>query len=155
MISCDPAPAPDHLWTWGIALATDDPAHRPARLAGRTDVLSAIEARLDAGGGVVLTGPSGIGKTAILDAVGDAAHGRGECVLRVAGAPTERWVSFSALSDLLTQLPPARRCPARSRTSPQRSRTRPTCGCGWPGTSCSAPAGSAVRCWCSSTTHSG
>ncbi|WP_344140627.1 ATP-binding protein, partial [Luedemannella flava] len=80
-------------------------------MAGRTDVLSAIEARLDAGGGVVLTGPSGIGKTAILDAVGDAAHGRGECVLRVAGAPTERWVSFSALSDLLTQLPPGTALP--------------------------------------------
>ncbi|WP_344088028.1 AAA family ATPase [Luedemannella helvata] len=93
--------------TWGIALATDDPAHRPARLAGRTDVLLAIEARLGSGGGVVLTGPSGIGKTAILDAVADAAHERGELVLRVAGAPTERWVPFSALADLLAQLPHA------------------------------------------------
>jgi ABC-type lipoprotein export system ATPase subunit len=53
---------------------------------GRADLRAAIERQLAAGGSVVLTGPSGIGKTAVMDAVGAAVAARGERVLRV-GAP--------------------------------------------------------------------
>ena len=72
---------------------------------GRADLLAAVEGQLTAGGSVVLTGSSGIGKTAIVDAVGSAAALRGERVLRVAGAETERWISFAGLADLLSQMP--------------------------------------------------
>ncbi|WP_205718009.1 AAA family ATPase [Actinomadura soli] len=72
---------------------------------GRSALLASIEARLAANGSVVLTGPSGIGKTALLEAVGDAAAARGELVLRVAGTETERWVPCSGLAELLDQLP--------------------------------------------------
>jgi len=77
----------------------------PIRLVGRADLLAAVEVQLAAGGSVVLTGSSGIGKTAIVDALGAAAALRGERVLRVAGAETERWISFAGLADLLSQMP--------------------------------------------------
>jgi DNA-binding CsgD family transcriptional regulator len=72
---------------------------------GRADLLESVESQLAAGGSVVLTGSSGIGKTAVVDAVGAAAAARGERVLRVAGAETERWISGAGLADLLTQMP--------------------------------------------------
>ena len=40
-----------------------------------------------------------------MDAVGASAAGRGERVLRVAGAETERWISYAGLADLLGQVP--------------------------------------------------
>jgi len=40
-----------------------------------------------------------------MDAIGAAASARGERVLRAAGAETERWISYSALADLLGQVP--------------------------------------------------
>src|SRR5690606_147008 len=49
--------------------------------------------------------PSGIGKTAVMDTVGATAASRGERVLRVAGAETDRWISYAALADLLGQVP--------------------------------------------------
>ncbi len=72
---------------------------------GRADLLASIEAALAAGGSIVLTGSSGIGKTAVMDALGVTAHQRGERVLRVAGAETERWISFAGLAELLGQVP--------------------------------------------------
>jgi DNA-binding CsgD family transcriptional regulator len=72
---------------------------------GRTDLLASVESHLAAGGSIVLTGSSGIGKTAVMDAVAAAAAGRGERVLRVAGAQTERWISYSGLADLFSQVP--------------------------------------------------
>lgn len=72
---------------------------------GRADLLESVESQLAAGGSVVLTGSSGIGKTAVMDAIGSAAAARGERVLRVAGAETDRWISSSALADLLSQIP--------------------------------------------------
>jgi DNA-binding CsgD family transcriptional regulator len=72
---------------------------------GRADLLAAVEAQLAAGGSVVLTGSSGIGKTAVVDAVGALAAARGERVLRLAGAETERWISDAGLADLLSQVP--------------------------------------------------
>ncbi|HEX6871731.1 MAG TPA: AAA family ATPase, partial [Micromonosporaceae bacterium] len=89
----------------GVALQTDVLHPPPPRLVGRADLLVTVESQLAAGGSVVLTGSSGIGKTAIMDAIGAAAVARGERVLRVAGAETERWLSYAALGDLLSQVP--------------------------------------------------
>lgn len=77
----------------------------PRPLAGRTALLAALESRIAAGGSGVLTGPSGIGKTAVLEHVGAAAAGRGELVLRASGAETERWLPYAGLADLLGQVP--------------------------------------------------
>jgi DNA-binding CsgD family transcriptional regulator/tetratricopeptide (TPR) repeat protein len=74
-------------------------------LVGRADLLGTVESQLAAGGSVVLTGSSGIGKTAVVDAIGAVAAARGERVLRVAGAETERWISDAGLADLFSQLP--------------------------------------------------
>jgi DNA-binding CsgD family transcriptional regulator/tetratricopeptide (TPR) repeat protein/energy-coupling factor transporter ATP-binding protein EcfA2 len=81
------------------------PARGQPHLVGRADVLTAVEAWLDEGGGVVLSGPSGIGKTAILDALAGAAADRGTLVLRVDAAESERWLPFAGLTDLLGQVP--------------------------------------------------
>ena len=89
----------------GVALPTDVSRPTPARLVGRSDVLATIENQVAAGRSVVLTGPSGIGKTSVLDAIGARATERGERVLRVAGAETERWISYAGLADLLSQMP--------------------------------------------------
>jgi DNA-binding CsgD family transcriptional regulator/tetratricopeptide (TPR) repeat protein len=74
-------------------------------LVGRADLLSTVESQLAAGGSVVLTGSSGIGKTAVMDALGSTAAARGEWVLRVAGTETERWISNAGLADLFSQVP--------------------------------------------------
>jgi len=74
-------------------------------MVGRADLLTTVDAWLDAGGGVVLTGPSGIGKTAILDALAAAAAERGDRVLRVGAAESERWLPFAGLTDLMAQVP--------------------------------------------------
>ncbi|MFK0031444.1 MULTISPECIES: helix-turn-helix transcriptional regulator [Streptomyces] len=74
---------------------------------GRAALLASVESRIAAGGSVVLTGPSGIGKTALLEAAGAAAAARGELVLRAAGAETERWIPYAALAELLSQVPAA------------------------------------------------
>ncbi|MBO2460289.1 AAA family ATPase [Actinomadura violacea] len=83
------------------------PNGAPAPPAGRSVLLASVESRLAANGSAVLTGPSGIGKTALLEALGAAATARGELVLRVAGTETERWVPCAGLAELLDQLPGA------------------------------------------------
>jgi hypothetical protein len=85
-----------------------------------------------------------------------AAAARGEWVLRVAGAETERWISNAGLADLLSQVPlnylaelpePQRAAVnavlQRSSAGGAGSRARPA---GWPGRHCwnGAPA-AAVR----------
>ncbi|HCA86308.1 MAG TPA: helix-turn-helix transcriptional regulator, partial [Streptomyces sp.] len=72
---------------------------------GRGSLLAFVESRIESGGSVVLTGSSGIGKTAVMDAIGTAAASRGELVLRTAGAETERWIPYAAMADLLGQVP--------------------------------------------------
>lgn len=80
----------------------------PWRLVGRAALIASVEARLASGGSAVLTGASGIGKTAVMDAVGASASARGETVLRAVGSETERWVPFAGLADLLSQIPSRR-----------------------------------------------
>jgi DNA-binding CsgD family transcriptional regulator/tetratricopeptide (TPR) repeat protein len=75
-------------------------------LLGRAALLSAIESRLAAGGGVALHGPGGIGRTALLDAVAAAARARGDLVLRLRPAQTERRLPYAGIADLVSRLPP-------------------------------------------------
>ncbi|GIF15558.1 AAA family ATPase [Actinoplanes teichomyceticus] len=75
-------------------------------LHGRAALLAEIDARLAAGGGVALHGPPGIGKTALLDAAADQATARGELVLRLRPARSERTLAYAAVADLLRQVPP-------------------------------------------------
>ncbi|MEU3077360.1 helix-turn-helix transcriptional regulator [Streptomyces laurentii] len=72
---------------------------------GRTELIASVEAHTAAGHRVVLTGPSGIGKSAVIEALAAAARARGERVLHLAGAESERWIPCTALSDLLRQIP--------------------------------------------------
>jgi len=76
-----------------------------ARLVGRNGLLSTVERSLANSTSVVLTGPNGVGKTAVLDAVAVDAQARGELVLRATGVEAERWISGTALADLAAQLP--------------------------------------------------
>jgi DNA-binding NarL/FixJ family response regulator len=76
-------------------------------LSGRASLLAAVESRLAAGGGVALHGPSGIGKTALLDAVAAAAAGRGDLVPRLRPAQTEHRLPYAGVADLVSQLPVA------------------------------------------------
>ncbi|MFI5935156.1 AAA family ATPase [Actinoplanes sp. NPDC051494] len=75
-------------------------------LAGRAALLSAVEARLAAGGGVALRGPEGIGKSALLDVVAATAAARGELVVRLRPAEAERLLPYAGIADLVAQLPP-------------------------------------------------
>ncbi|MCM2575949.1 helix-turn-helix transcriptional regulator [Streptomyces meridianus] len=77
------------------------------RLVGRADLLAAAESHLSRDGSIVLTGPSGIGKTSVVDALGAAAAARGELVLRTSGAEADRWLPYAALADLLARIPAA------------------------------------------------
>ena len=74
-------------------------------LVGRTALVASVEEQLAGHRSAVLTGPSGIGKTALLETVGSRAAARGELVLRVAGAETERWIPYAAAGELLDQVP--------------------------------------------------
>jgi len=77
----------------------------PPRLVGRTELLASVEATLASGGSIVLTGSSGIGKSAIMDVIGARALQRGERVLRMSGVETDRWIPFTGLVELLGQIP--------------------------------------------------
>lgn len=72
-------------------------------LVGRANLLASVDAALDAGRSVVLTGPDGMGKSALLDAV--ARSRSDELVLRASGAQAERWIGGAVLADLLAQVP--------------------------------------------------
>ncbi len=74
-----------------------------ARLVGRARLLTAVHRALDDHRCVVLTGPNGMGKSAVLDAVAETRPD--ELVLRAAGVEAERWISGSVLTDLLAQVP--------------------------------------------------
>lgn len=75
-----------------------------SRVTGRLALLSEVRDLLGRGLPVALHGPSGIGKSALLDALEDGAATCGTLVLRAAGAPAEQSLPFTALQDLLDQL---------------------------------------------------
>ncbi|MEV7624644.1 AAA family ATPase [Actinoplanes sp. NPDC089786] len=76
-------------------------------LFGRAALRAAIAGRLAAGGGVALHGPPGIGRSALLDAVADDAAARGDLIVRLRPERADRQVPYSAVADLVAQLPPA------------------------------------------------
>lgn len=75
-----------------------------AKLTGRDDVVAAAKNGLSARRPVVLVGPSGIGKTAVLDAVARQLATSGQRVLRIAPTQAEHRIGFSALIGLLDQV---------------------------------------------------
>ncbi|WP_305784737.1 helix-turn-helix transcriptional regulator [Symbioplanes lichenis] len=74
---------------------------------GRADLLASVEARLATGGGVVLRGPEGIGRSVLLDALAATAGARGELVVRVRCVEDERLLAYAGIADLVAQLPRA------------------------------------------------
>jgi hypothetical protein len=74
-------------------------------LVGREEELATIDrlaAGVHAGGGcLVIRGAAGVGKSALLEAVGEELSGRGWRVLRSDGTPAERRLPFAALHKLL------------------------------------------------------
>ncbi|MGX7828107.1 LuxR C-terminal-related transcriptional regulator [Actinokineospora sp. 24-640] len=72
-------------------------------IVGRAELAAAVRTHLAEGGGVVLTGPGGIGKTTVLDLL--AARHPGP-LLRAAGAEADRWIEGGVLADLFDQVPP-------------------------------------------------
>ncbi|HEX6967466.1 MAG TPA: LuxR family transcriptional regulator [Micromonosporaceae bacterium] len=85
--------------------ALTDAASPPRRLVGRGSLLASVEAQLASGGSVLLTGPSGIGKSVLAETTAAAAVRRGEHVLRINAVETDRWIPYAGLADLLTQIP--------------------------------------------------
>ena len=65
-------------------------------------------AALAAGGGVLVSGPAGIGKSALLDAIGSACAAAGQLVLRSASAAAESWLPYLGLYDLFSDAVAAR-----------------------------------------------
>jgi DNA-binding CsgD family transcriptional regulator len=59
-------------------------------------------AALAAGGGVLVSGPAGIGKSALLDAIGSACAAAGQLVLRSASSAAESWLPYLGLYDLFS-----------------------------------------------------
>ncbi|MCQ4205934.1 helix-turn-helix transcriptional regulator [Streptomyces longispororuber] len=101
-------------------MGPDDASHAgPAdTLVGRERELRRIRAWWDGpgAGALLLSGDPGVGKSAVLDAVADAAAGSGARVLRAAGAEFEADISYAALNQILLplydgfeRLPPATR----------------------------------------------
>ncbi|MFC8455116.1 AAA family ATPase [Kitasatospora sp. NPDC057223] len=90
---------------------------------GRDGEIAHLERRLDglrqdSGAAVAVVGAAGIGKSVLLDAVGDSAARRSITVLGVTGAEPEHRLPFAALHRLLKPLwsPPCRPDPDTART---------------------------------------
>jgi DNA-binding NarL/FixJ family response regulator len=82
------------------------------RLRGRQSQIAALGEQLDAvragrGGTVLVTGPGGMGKTALLDAAGHMARERGTRVFRGAGDAAARVIPFGPLFEALVSVPDA------------------------------------------------
>ncbi|WP_340538953.1 AAA family ATPase [Nocardioides sp. GXZ039] len=76
------------------------------RVVGRTALLEEARDLLDRGESIVLCGPSGSGKSALLQVIEDDARQRQHAeVLRATGAVDEIALPFAALRDLLAQCP--------------------------------------------------
>ncbi|RKE23152.1 LuxR family transcriptional regulator [Streptomyces sp. TLI_171] len=88
----------------GSATTPADPTEPP--LVDRANLLADIRAALTATGGVLLHGPAGIGKTALLDALGREADAAGESVLRSSPTAAEADLPHLALIDLLGEALP-------------------------------------------------
>lgn len=90
-----PATGPGH-----VPPAARGPRPRPP--AGREALVGTVLAHLDDGGGVLLTGPAGIGRTTLLARVAEARAAGGHRVLRCAPTPADRHSPYLGLIDLLS-----------------------------------------------------
>jgi DNA-binding CsgD family transcriptional regulator len=71
-------------------------------ILGRQQTLEKCMAALAAGGGVLVSGPAGIGKSALLEAIGSACAAAGQLVLRSSSAAAESWLPYLGLYDLFS-----------------------------------------------------
>ncbi|MGY0231895.1 ATP-binding protein [Longispora urticae] len=71
-----------------------------AGVLGRAEVLARCRARIEGGGGVLLHGPAGLGKTSIIEVLTAEAVARGEFVARSTARQAEAAVPYLALSEL-------------------------------------------------------
>lgn len=78
---------------------------RWSSFVGREDLLQTLENALEAGESLALTGPSGIGKTTVLQALARSRRSIGETVLSASGAEGERWAEGTLIFDLARQIP--------------------------------------------------
>ena len=89
----------------GLSPERAEPDLRPTRLIARERELGLIEQVLESlsqsGGGVLMWGAAGVGKTALLAEAADRATSRGYLVLRASGALFERDLPFAGLHQLL------------------------------------------------------
>ena len=74
-------------------------------LVGRRTLLEGVRRALAEGRAVALHGPTGIGKSALLDELEATATEAGTTVLRVGGAVSEQRLTWAALQDLWDQTP--------------------------------------------------
>lgn len=81
-----------------------------SRVVGRLTLLAEVQDLLGGGHPVALHGPTGVGKSALLDSLENAVRtGSDPLVLRAACAAPEHSLPFAALQDLIDQLPEALR----------------------------------------------
>src|SRR3954447_19626442 len=77
-----------------------------SRVMGRLGLLAEVQDLLAQGQSVALHGPTGIGKSALLDALEEQRRERADAlVLRANGAVAEHGLPYAALQDLVDQLP--------------------------------------------------
>ncbi|GAA0593501.1 ATP-binding protein [Streptomyces crystallinus] len=84
-----------------ITLPTDGPAHPRPPAVERDALCDTVRAHLLRAGGVLLTGPAGIGKTTVASELAAQLRSRGHRVLRCSPSPAERDSPFLGLIDLL------------------------------------------------------
>ena len=68
---------------------------------GRGALAATASALLDSGGGVLLTGPAGIGRTTLLSRIAEECAARGYRLLRCSPSPADRHSPYLGLIDLL------------------------------------------------------
>jgi hypothetical protein len=65
-----------------------------------------VDEAMVSGGALLLSGDPGVGKTVLLDAAAEQAHGAGMRVVRAAGVEFESTISFAGLHQVLQPLLP-------------------------------------------------
>ncbi|WP_037888458.1 AAA family ATPase, partial [Streptomyces sp. Tu 6176] len=85
-------------------LPTDGPARRRPPAVARDALCDTVRAQLTDRGGVLLTGPAGIGRTTVVTELVTEASARGHRVLRCSPSPAERHSPYLGLIDLLSPL---------------------------------------------------
>ncbi|NVI91623.1 ATP-binding protein, partial [Actinomadura sp. BRA 177] len=74
-----------------------------AKAMGRANVLGEVRGHLAGGGGVLLVGPVGIGKSTLLSVLADEHAGAGYRIFACCPAETEHHLPFLGLIDLVSQ----------------------------------------------------